>query len=146
MEHTYLFTNAVWRAEGVYHNADGTTAPLTGRAAVVREGAAWTLTSCMDVASEPPVRYENKYEIQATVNPAQLNWTAQHSSLGTLNGSFIALPGILTSSYAVPDSPYSGSEMMMQVDADTYKMQGVFNRDGEPESWWEGRLMRDEHC
>lgn len=145
MEHTYLFTNAVWRAEGVYHNADGTATPLTGRSVVVREGTAWTLTSYMDVASEPPVRYENSYEIRTTVNPAQLDWISHNPALGTLTGSFIALPGIITSSYVVPDSPYSGSEMLMQVDMDTYKMQGVFNRDGEPESWWEGRLIRDDH-
>lgn len=143
MEHTYLFESARWRAEGFYHTKAGDTAPLTGETVLTRSETQWTLTGFMEVAFETPVRFENKYEIRATNNPAQFDWTSQNPALGTLQGAFIALPGIITSSYTTADGTYSGSEMMMQVSETEYKMQGVMNRDGDPENWWEGRLICD---
>lgn len=142
MEHTYLFQNARWRAEGVYHAKDGAAYPLTGETVLARGADAWTLKGFLDVASQPPARFENAYAIRATDNPAEFAWTAHNPALGTLEGVFTVLPGIITSAYKAADGVHSGSEMLLQVSEDEYKMQGVLNEDGEPQDWWEGRLVR----
>lgn len=141
MEHTYLFKNACWRAEGFYHIGENKTAPLTGGVTLTRTGETWTLTGFMDVAFDEPMHMENTYEIRETVNPMELAWTAQNPTLGTLEGAFVVLPGIITSSYTAPDGVHSGSEMLMQVSETEYKMQGVLNEHGDPTCWWEGRLI-----
>lgn len=142
MEHTYLFQPAHWRAEGVYHTKDGQTVPLTGESTLSRTSEAWTLTGVQDVALTPPVRFENTYTITQTNNPAELRWTSVHPTLGTLEGMFTVLPGIITSAYTAADGVHSGSEMLLQVSESEYKMQGVLNENGDPQDWWEGRLVR----
>lgn len=144
MEHTYLFKNARWRAEGFYHTKDGKTVPLTGEATLTRTNEKWTLTGFMDVKFAEPARFENSYTIRPTTNPLEFAWTSYNPALGALEGTFVALPGIITSSYSAPDGIHSGSEMLMQVSETEYKMQGVLNVDGEPENWWEGRLICDD--
>lgn len=142
MEHTYLFQNASWRAEGVYHTKEGKTYPMTGGSTLSRTADAWTLTGFLEVPLTPPARFENTYTISLTENPAELRWTSVNPALGTLEGRFTVLPGIITSAYTAADGVHSGSEMMMQVSEREYKMQGVLNEDGDPQDWWEGRLVR----
>lgn len=142
MEHAYLFQSARWRAEGVYHTKDGQTVPLTGETTLSRTSDTWTLTGFLDVALTPPARFENTYTISLTDNPAELRWTSVNPALGTLEGRFTVLPGIITSAYMAADGVHSGSEMMMQVSESEYKMQGVLNENGDPQDWWEGRLVR----
>ncbi len=144
MEHTYLFKSAHWRAEGFYHAGKENTAPLTGEVTLTRKGDVWTLTGFMDIAFDEPARFENNYEICTTPNPRELAWTAHNPALGMLEGTFVVLPGIITSSYTAPDGVHSGSEMLMQVSAAEYKMQGVLNVHGDPAFWWEGRLICDD--
>lgn len=146
MEHTYLMKTAHWRVEGVYHADMETTVPMTGELDIIRKGSTWTLTSVLNAAAAEPVRMENRCQIQTTANTMELAWTGENPALGKMEGTFVVLPGIITSSYTVAESAWSGSEMLMQVDETTYKMQGVLNRDGEPETWWEGLLHCDDAC
>ena len=144
MEHTFLFQNARWQAQGFYYSKEvGAAAPLTGETVVTRAGDNWTIDRSMDISWETPVHIEDHYDIHTTNNAAQFDWVAQDTKLGTMNGAFIALPSIITSSYTVPDTDISGSEMLMQVSETEYLMEGVINRDGDPESWWKGRLICD---
>ncbi|MGM9613709.1 MAG: hypothetical protein ACI3XZ_09390 [Butyricicoccus sp.] len=144
MEHTYLFKSGCWRAEGFYHIGEGKTAPLTGEVTLTRTGETWTLRSFLDAAFDEPLHVENNYAIRATVNPMELAWTAQDPALGELEGAFVVLPGIITSSYTAPDGVHSGSEMLMQVSENEYKIQSVLNEHGDPVRWWEGRLIFDD--
>ena len=143
MEHTYLFQPAHWRAEGVYHTKDGKIYPMTGGSTLSRTADTWTLTGFLEVLLTPPARFENTYTISLTENPAELRWMSFNPALGTLEGRFTVLPGIITSAYTAADGVHSGSEMMMQVSESEYKMQGVLNEDGDPQDWWEGRLVRE---
>ena len=144
MEHTYLFKPGCWRAEGLYHVGAEKTAPMTGEVTLTRTEKTWALTGFLDAALDEPLHVENAYEIHATVNPMELAWTAQNPALGKLEGAFVVLPGIITSSYTAPDGVHSGSEMLMQVSETEYKMQGVLNEHGDPVCWWEGRLIFDD--
>lgn len=146
MEHTYLMKNARWRAEGFYHIGEEKTAPMTGGATVTRTAEAWTLTAFLDTELDAPVHTESVYALSATVNPMELAWTMQSPELGTVEGTFVVLPSIITSSYTAPDGVHSGSEMFMQVSETEYKMQGVLNEHGNPVCWWEGRLVCDDAC
>ena len=147
MEHTYLFKPGCWRAEGFYHMGAERTAPLTGKVTLARDEEHWTLTGFLDAAFENgPLHAETAYTISATANPMELAWTAENPTLGKLEGAFVVLPGIITSSYTAPDGVHSGSEMLMQISETEYKMQGVLNEHGDPVCWWEGRLTYEPTC
>lgn len=142
MEHTFLFQNARWQAQGFYYSKEmRVAAPFTGETVATRSEDNWTIDRSMDVAGETLVHIEDHYDIHATNNAAQFDWAGRGSELGAMNGAFIALPSMITSSYTVPDTDISGSEMFMQVSETEYLMEGVINRNGEPESWWKGRLI-----
>ncbi len=143
MEHTYLMHSAHWRVEGIYHPKDGETVPMTGGITVEKKGAKWTLHSSLDVAMQTPLHLERKYKLRKTSNAMELNWTAQDSTCGKIEGTFTVLPGIITSAWAA--DTVSGSQMIMQVSTDEYKLQNVHNQNGNPQDWWEGRLVRDDN-
>ena len=124
MKHTYFTETRDWHAEGTYCDAEGATFPLTGEVNVICIGKESTLGGYLEVAFNPPLRFENNYKI-TPVDEYTYTWESYNPELGTLRGSFSVLSDYILSLYVSEDGTFSGTEALRQVAPYTYENAGA---------------------
>ncbi|PLY06945.1 MAG: hypothetical protein C0624_03930 [Desulfuromonas sp.] len=145
-EHSYLFEEATWDAEGIFTDAAGNQVPIEGAATINHSADAWTLISTMLLQSEPPLEVENRYIIMPFQDERiETSWTSNHPELGRLEGRFTVIEDTLVSTFASPDGTLYGSEILVQVDADCYENRGLLYQDRQLVSTWAISLTRSAH-
>jgi len=142
-DHTYLFEEATWDAEGIFTDADGNQLPIEGAATVSHNPDNWMLSGKLLIQSEPPLEVENHYAINPFRGGSlETSWTAHNPALGQLRGRFVIVEDTLISTFASPDGTLHGTEILVQVDDDSYENRGMLFQGDQLVSTWAISLSR----
>jgi len=103
-EHSYLFEEATWDAEGIFTDAAGNQVPIEGAATISHAADAWTLISTMLLQSEPPLEVENRYTVMPFKDERiETSWISDNPELGHLEGRFTVIEDTLVSTFTNAD-------------------------------------------
>ena len=143
VEHTYLFEEGTWDAEGIFTDGSGSQLPLEGAVTVSHSAEGWLLSGTMQVQSDPPLEVENHYVVRPIEGEEiETTWTAHNPELGRLEGRFTIIEDSLVSTFSSPDGTLHGTEVLVQVDADSYENRGVLYQEQQLISTWAVSLTR----
>jgi hypothetical protein len=143
MRNNFLSVPGRWLATGICWDGQGREHPTTGENTVSHESGVWISSGIMRVHSEPPIEFENRYEIQP-LRSGELSttWTSENPVLGMLKGTFTFLENVLLSVYYAADRSFHGSECLELLDDNTCNVTGVFLHGSRRLSSWRIQLNR----
>ena len=142
-DHTYLFEEATWDVEGIFSDAEGNSFPLEGAITVAHGDEHWTLTGNMEVHSDPPLTIENHYQVVPfAADRFETSWTSFNPELGELEGRVSVVEDTLFAMFQSSDGSLYGSEVLVQIDADSYENRGLLYQEGQLISSWAASLSR----
>ncbi len=135
--HTYLFTPGKWSAFGAYWDEAGTEAAARGETTISHADDFWFLQGVVDVAAGPPVSFAHQYEITPFMdNFPSTVWVTHNESIGKMGGVFTVVQESILSNFNSEDNQYSGFEVFVRIDKNTYRNEGVFFKGRRRLSSW----------
>lgn len=146
MEHTFLFEEGGWEAEGTYLPAEGPPIPARGRTEIIHGDDVWINDGRL-VIGEGEARREIRSTYRIRPFPAgarSTSWVSENPALGELRGTFAVVGDTILSVYRAADGAALGSESLRRVDADIYENRGVLRVEDGGVSTWAVRLTRVE--
>jgi hypothetical protein len=145
MQHSFLFREGAWRAEGEYRDGAGTVTKVDGETRVRHETGKWLTEGVLRVKSNPPREQANRTEV-VPFSPGSnaTHWTSESAALGTLNGRFVIAGDAILSFYASGTGRYRGFECMQHKDAKHYHVRGAMLEGDKVVSTWTLELKRTE--
>jgi len=143
-EHTFLLSEAVWRAEGEFFDGLGRRTEVEGEAEVRHYPEKWTFSSHMRTRAPKPVESRSEYEVVpfARGNLAT-PWISQSATLGSLNGRFLLLGDAILSTWESATGRFRGSETLLMRSATHYSARGALFDGGKLMSAWMVELRGD---
>lgn len=97
----------------------------------------------MDVKSDPPIHFTNKYNILPPVSKEPFaSWESQNPIMGKLIGKFIIEDDAIISIFAAEDHKYSGAEFLYQIEPREYSGRGYIFQAEKKTGSWEVTLKR----
>jgi len=143
IEHSYLFEEATWDAEGIFGDATGNQVPIEGAVAIIHTPDTWLLNTTMLLQGESSLEVKNHYVVMPFAEGRiETSWTSDNPELGRLEGRFTLIEDTLISTFSSPDGLLHGSEILVQVDADCYENRGLLYKDKQLLSSWAISLTR----
>ena len=143
MTHSFLFEPAVWTATGTFWRGDGEPMGAEGRTEICHRAECWLLSGTLRVLGSPPVEFMNAYWIEPPGRDgATMKWTSENATLGKLEGTFSVVGNSILSVYRCESSGYHGAEHLGQIDASSYRAEGVLLLKDRRLSSWEVLLKR----
>ncbi|MEZ0372629.1 MAG: hypothetical protein ACAI44_26295, partial [Candidatus Sericytochromatia bacterium] len=144
-EHTFLLKEGQWRATGTYYDHKGQATAISGHASISHQEDGWINRSAMKLEAEPPVAFENVYEIEPLDAGMETTiWETEHAMLGLMMGTLVVVEDALIMSYAAEGGNYTGTETLRRIDADHYQSWGVLWQGDQKISSWSANLERIE--
>jgi hypothetical protein len=143
MEHTFLFREGLWKAEGEYFDGTGNRAEVEGHAHVRHYPDRWVYEGVLRTKSTTPQQYRNEYEIHPFV-PGNFatTWTCSHASIGTLTGRFLVVGDAILSAYESATGRYRGQDTIVRRDERRYSARGALFDGPKLLSAWAVELTR----
>lgn len=143
MRHPYLFERGFWNADGIYVDENGIHLPLEGQASVSHGETAWKVSGIMRVLSDPPVEFQNVYDIAPfEPNSTSTRWSSQNPALEELRGNFVVIDVSILSVYRTENNEYTGTEYVRQIGEDHNINRGVLMKGDVNISSWSVDLRR----
>lgn len=143
IEHTFLLQEGRWQAKGTYFDHRGQATPISGQSIVIHQEEGWINSSVMELAANPPVSFENVYEIEPMEAGLETTiWETEHASLGLMMGTLVVIDDALIMSYVAEGGHYTGNETLYRVDANRYQNWGVLWQGDQKISSWSATLER----
>jgi len=138
MEHTFLFQEGIWIAEGHYFDDTERTYPLRGMTRITHQEGLWLNEGEMEIiAVDHPVRICNRYEIVPfDEGRNHTTWESLNPDLGTLLGQFIIVDDTIISTCRSSNGGYMGTEIILRINEMHYKNRGVFLQGNDKLSSW----------
>lgn len=141
--HTYLFEAGKWKAIGTYFDDKGYPVSVTGESTLEIQQNIWILKGFTEIQLDEPVKIFNTYQIEPFPDDRDFTrWTSENPALGTLTGYFTVVNDTIISQYHSKDRRYSGTEILLFIDADQYQNWGAAYEDERKMSSWEVMLER----
>jgi hypothetical protein len=103
----------------------------------------WWIDGEMEILVEPPVRFQNNYEVAAPRGDTNIvPWRSQNPAVGVLDGTFVVAGDTIMSLFRSEDGRFAGSEHLTRLAPDRYQACGVFGASGKVISSWSIELVR----
>lgn len=136
-EHTFLFREGVWRAQGEYYDGAGTRTEVEGEAHIRHYPDKWVSESVMRTRAAKPVETRSLYDIHPFA-PGNLttSWSSKSASLGSLHGRFLIVGDTILSVYESATGRYRGYESVQRRDKSHYSARGALFDAGKLLSAW----------
>jgi hypothetical protein len=143
MNHTFLFEEAEWKAEGHYFDQFSVEKIARGKTVILHRVDQWVAIAFMQVFFETPVEFENNYEIiPFKTGSDRTTWISKNPNIGTFRGSFVVIRETILSSFFTEDHTYTGTECLIQLDENNYESRGLLLKENRKMSSWAVRLSR----
>ena len=123
--HTFLFEPGVWHATGTLWRADGEPLEALGRTEIAHREECWLLSGTLKVLGAPPTEFVQAYLIEPPSADGTLKWTFENAMFGKLAGRFAIVGDSILSVYGCDATGYHGAEHLGQLDADSYRSNGM---------------------
>lgn len=135
--HSFLFREALWRAEGEFVDALGVRTAVAGEAQIRHYPDRWIYEGTLRPAGAKPAEHRTLYEIQpfAPGNFAT-PWTSKSAAFGTLTGRFIVSGDAILSAYESATGRYRGQDTILRRDERRYSARGALLDGGKLLSVW----------
>jgi hypothetical protein len=142
-EHTFLFHEGLWRAEGEFFDGAGVRTSVEGEAQIRHYPDKWVYEGTLRTHAATPAEHRTVYEIHPFA-PGNLTtpWTSKSVALGTLNGRFIVLGDSILSTYESATGRFRGQDTILQRDKRRYSARGALFDGGKLASAWAIELAR----
>lgn len=143
MRHTYILDEGKWKAKGFYYDHEANQLEVIGETEIKHRQDEWILDGFMELRTEEPVRFYNKYSIIPKEKDKDFTvWTSVNPAIGKLKGKFMIVGDTILSSYISEDGLYSGSECLYRINEDKYLNRGFAFHGEEKLSSWAVTLER----
>jgi len=143
MKHTYLFSEGIWIAKGIYYDENSNPFNVEGQSEITHLKDLWLNNSCMTLSGENPVELRNYYEIVPFAKDFT-SWKSVNPGLGTLLGRFVVVEDSIISLFSTEKGDYFGSEFLTKIDESEYIGKGVLYNAAGKISSWSIHLVREE--
>lgn len=137
MEHTFLFREGLWRAEGEFYDGVGNLTGVEGEAQIRHYPDKWIYEGTLRMLVAKPAEHRTLYEIQpfAQGNFATA-WTSKSATLGSLHGRFLVVGDAILSAYESATGRYRGQDTIVRRDERRYSARGALFDGGKLLSAW----------
>jgi hypothetical protein len=143
IRHTWLFEPGSWSAAGRFWERGEIAHDARGTSMVRHLDDRWTIEGTMEIAGDPPLRFENDYRLSAPPAGARVvPWQSVNPTIGTLTGIFVVMGDTIMSSFRSADGAALGSEHLTYLAPDRYQARGLFLASGKVVSAWSMALVR----
>ena len=145
LKHTFILEEGVWKASGLFYDEGNNAFTLEAEARTVHYDEEWIHEGSMFVKSEKPLEINNRYEIiPFPKNKDFTNWVQFNPSLGIITGKFMIVDNVILSNYQSETGEYTGTEVLIQIDAKTYLNKGFALRGNTKLSSWATELQKQD--
>lgn len=143
MEHTFLFAEADWHAEGTYLSEEGETLSARGSSTVSHREDVWIADGGLDVQTEDgPIEFRSTYRIRPfTEGDRVTTWTAENPALGLLQGVFVVMEDTILSQYQAGEGGVAGAETLRQIRDWEYEARGLLRLGKDRFTAWALRVI-----
>jgi hypothetical protein len=141
--HTYLFKPGLWRADGEYFDAAGSSYPVEGESCITHAKEMWINESRMRIVGNEKTAFGNDYRITPFCEDRDFTvWHCDSDVLGKLSGRFVHVGDSILSLYRSDDSQYAGTEYWLRISGILYRNRGTLFHGNDKLSSWMIRLNR----
>lgn len=145
MNHTLLFEEGNWEANGIYQGEDGKDVVAEGYTKITHEEEVWRNETFLRVKSPEWIEYKFIYQIEPGDKGAEfLRWKATNPVTGNLSGKCLVYFDSIFSTYNSEDEKYTGHEFFLKLSDENYLARGALFRDGKLISCWAVELSKLE--
>jgi hypothetical protein len=142
-DHTYLFKQGLWRADGEYFDAAGNAYPVEGEFRITHANDLWINESRMRIVGNGNTVFRNDYRITPFCEERDFTcWSADNDALGKLTGRLVRAGDAILSLYRSEDSEYAGTESWLRISGILYRNWGTLFHGNDRLSSWMIRLNR----
>lgn len=147
-KHTFLFQDAVWKANGRYWDEDGSVVDIKGKFVISLQSEVWQIECLMDLTSKPEnkyrtLEYKNTYEIKPFEKDKDFTyWVSLHSSLGKMDGQFVIVDDTILSPFKTRSGTMRGTEVFRKINDFQYENIGTLLERNRKVSSWSLTLTR----
>ena len=145
MEHTFLFQEGKWVANGTYSDEQNQRHPATGSTKIVQEENQWiNVGSMMMLAATGLVTFENRYVITPFEEEKECTaFEAENPKLGSLSGKLVIVGDSIFALSSSEDGSTVAVEYLRMLDAASYENRGFVLKDDEKIASWELELRKE---
>ncbi len=141
-QHTFLFREGLWQAQGRYYDPSGAALPCEGEARIKHDQGVWRNNGLMRILTEQPIEFENNYEIVPFADDGEITtWRSMNPALDNLRGRYIIVFDSIISPWESENGEYWGSEFLVQSSDKIYHNRGFACRGSEKLSSWAVELV-----
>ncbi|MFH1197402.1 MAG: hypothetical protein V1720_17010 [bacterium] len=142
MNHTYLFKEATWKADGHFFDETNKALSIQGETKIIHEENIWHSKSKFKLAEGGEGEFVLNLEvIPFDVKKGSTSWVSFNQSFGKFYGEIIIEDEYIISVFYSEEGTYSGSEYLHCIDGNHYKNKGVIFKGKEKLSSWSVRLQ-----
>jgi hypothetical protein len=136
-DHTYIFQEALWTAEGTYRDTAGAVYPVEGESTVSHGADSWSIEGNLRLFGDERAAFVTNCRVEPFAPAAAYtSWVSDSPHLGRMEGRFAVVEDVILSHFRSDDGRCGGSECFRRIDAHTYRGRGVLYRDGSLVSSW----------
>jgi hypothetical protein len=136
-EHTYLFRQGVWSADGCYRDNEDREFPVRGETRILHGDGKWLLEGKMCLFGDEEKSFSNSYEIEPFGEGRQYtSWISFNPAIGNMAGRFAVIDDTILSEFRSADDRFSGAEALRQINNQTYRSRGALFDGGRLISSW----------
>ena len=144
LKHTYLLESGIWVSEGNYYDQKEQKIPITGKTEIIHQSEFWMIQSSMALNLPDQVILTSRFELKPFKNGDTVaDWVSFHENLGEIQGEFALVEDTILSEFSGVEQSVKGSEVLTQIDKNTYSSRGVFILRGKKFSSWAVTLKRE---
>ena len=137
IEHSFLFREGTWRAEGEYCDAGGNKFATSGETAIRHEEALWRFEAVLRLRGDPSRVTHNRYEIEPfRAGARSTHWTSSNPTIGAQRGRFVLAGDAILSFYSSPTGRYRGFECIKKENDKRYTARGALLDEDKVISTW----------
>ena len=131
MQHTYLFEEGLWAANGIYINEPGDQVDVHGSSIITHHEEKWVIELVMELMPKDHSEYRNLefktvYEVQPIrVLTDATEWVTHNPSMGRLNGLMTVAHDSILSTYQSTNGNIRGIETFIKVSDGQYQCRGA---------------------
>ena len=137
MNHTFLFKEGLWTAEGCYFDEGNNRISMKGEIRITHTEKFWLMERHMIMLEGNRPEFVNSYEIIPFEKYSEFTtWRSSHPELGTLNGTFVIVEDSMISLYSSDKGNVNGAEYLLKLSNLVYKCRGCqFQGNIKTSSW-----------
>ncbi len=146
MEHTFLFQEGEWTANGIHSDEQGRQHPANGITKITHDGRQWiNAGSITMLAATGLVVRENRYVIAPLAEEQDCtSIRSENPELGTLVGRLVIIRDTILWACASKDGSIVAVESLRKVSDTVYENRGFLLKGGEKAAAWDFELQREE--